>query len=84
MFSLISVWSICLGHEKAAIGALKRPATRKRLFLCLQVEEKGGENATWPYSTVKFLTRRAGVSAPRRLLLPPNLRNTLQNKKCVD
>ena len=65
MFSLISVWSICLGHEKAAIGALKRLATRKRLFLCLQVEEKGGENATWPYSTVKFLTTGGREYPPR-------------------
>lgn len=126
MFPLISVWTIRVGQEKAAIAALKRLAAQveaqekdtlaylvhvpdmaqpslptpsrlevvffeiykdraafekhvtgpvfqnfvkrhKRLFLCMQVEGKGGEKISWPFSTVEFLTREAGFIRPEAI-----------------
>ena len=39
----------------------------KRLFLCMQIEDKDGEKISWPYSTVEFLTRQAGFIRPEAI-----------------
>jgi hypothetical protein len=79
MFPLISIWTIRefevaffeiyrnkAAFEKHVTGPVFKNFVKrqKRLFLCMQIEDKDGEKISWPYSTVEFLTRQAGFIRP--------------------